>query len=129
MKFMIDEDEEDDDKVKGNESIFNCSIFYFLPAKDSEYEEFIYYDSKTDDVYDLKGCSLNENFIFLWNLGVVWSIELKTKQMKRMQIYISEQESSTYIKRVRCGSNEDIVAIRVSQTPKKDCIIYWDLVN
>ena len=76
--ILIDDDDEDD-KVKGNESIFNCSLFYFLPAKDSDYEEFIYYDSKSDDIYDLKGCSLNENFIFFWNLGVVWSLELKTK--------------------------------------------------
>ena len=114
--ILIDDDDEDD-KVKGNENIFNCSLFYFLPAKDSDYEEFIYFDSKSDDIYDLRGCSLNENYIFFWNLGVVWSIELKTKLMKRMSIYISEEEPNTYIKRVRCGSNEDMVAIRVFQSP------------
>ena len=88
----------------------------------------MYFDSEDDDVYDLKGCSMNEKYIFFWNLGVVWHLDLKTKELKRLSIYISEAETSTFIKCVRCGSNEDIVAIRVSQSPCKDCIIYWDLL-
>ena len=70
---------------------------------------------------------MNENFIFFWNVGVVWSLDLRTQELMRLPIYISEQETSTCIKIVRCGSNENLILIRVTQSPLNDCIIYWDL--
>lgn len=44
-----------------------------------------------------------------------------------MSLYISEEETETFIKNVRCGSNENIVSIIVRQTPLLDCIIIWDI--
>lgn len=47
----------------------------------------------------------------------------------RLSLYISEKEIHTFVKKVRTGSDENIVCIRVQQSPMKDCIIMWDLIN
>ena len=44
-----------------------------------------------------------------------------------MEIYISEAETDTFIKRVRTMSDDDIVCIRVQQSEKDDCLIIWDI--
>ena len=49
--------------------------------------------------------------------------------MKKLSIYISEEEKQTFVKRVRCGTNKNVIAIRITQSPLKDCIIQWDLKN
>ena len=42
---------------------------------------------------------------------------------------MSEQrDQEAYIKNVRCGSDENLILIRVKQSSKQDCIIYWDLI-
>jgi hypothetical protein len=46
-----------------------------------------------------------------------------------MQIAISLSETQTFVKRVRTGSDSDLICIRVAQTPLKDFIIMWDLVR
>ena len=46
-----------------------------------------------------------------------------------MQIAISLAETQTFVKRVRTGSDSDLICIRVTQTPLKDFIIMWDLVR
>ena len=112
------------------EDIQNCSFFYFLPNKESSTKEYLYFDSMSDDIYDLKDCSLNENFIFFWNDQVVWSFDLRSQELMRLPFQMSEQrDQEAYIKNVRCGSDENLILIRVKQSNKKDCIIYWDLIN
>ena len=84
LSFKDQKDEEDDEILQ--ESIKNCSFFYFIPSKNSSTKEFLYFDSKSDDIWDLKGCSMNENFIFFWNNSVVWSCDLKTQVLNRIPI-------------------------------------------
>lgn len=38
---------------------------------------------------------------------------------------IHDQDSS--IKTVRCGSNKNLICVRIKQTPTIDCMIVWDL--
>mmetsp|Transcript_9402 Transcript_9402/g.14352 ORF Transcript_9402/g.14352 Transcript_9402/m.14352 type:complete len:174 (+) Transcript_9402:4256-4777(+) len=78
-------------------------------------------------IYDLKGVSMNQGYVFFHNFGKAWKLDLFTKKLTRLSIYISEKEEQTWIKKVRTGSNKNIVALRVEQTPKLDCIIIWDL--
>ena len=56
-------------------------------------------------------------------------MSLKTKKLTKIPIQISNKESSTMIKRVRTGSDESFVTIRIQLTAKKDCIVIWDLAN
>ena len=83
----------------------------------------MYLDSERDELYDIQGVSMNELYIFFWNLGNVWALSLETQKMKKLSIYISEEEKQTFVKRVRCGSNQNVVSLRITQSPLKDCII------
>tara|TARA_B110000285_G_C14536402_1_gene343032 strand:+ start:112 stop:507 length:396 start_codon:yes stop_codon:yes gene_type:complete len=111
----------------------DCSLFYYQamkydlvdnPDKDLH---FMYYDSKGDDVSKLIGVSLNNKYIFFWNVSSCWYICVKTQHFEKMKIYISEAETETFIKRVRTMSNDDIVCIRVEQSEVSDCLIIWDI--
>lgn len=87
----------------------------------------MYFDSPTDKITNLRGISMNADWLFLWNDGFVWKFHLLTHERTKMDLYISLNEKQTKIKRVRTGSNSNFVCIRVSQTPTQDCIIQWDL--
>lgn len=97
----------------------DCSLFYYQankydlvknPDKDLH---FMYYDSKSDNISKLLGVSLNNKYIFFWNLSSCWYICVKSQHFEKMKIYISEAETDTFIKRVRTMSNDDIVCLRV----------------
>ena len=101
--FGHDEDEE-------KESLLNCSFFYYIPNPNGENqknEEHLYFDSQHDIITELQGASMNNGFIFFWNLGKVWSLNLENRELKRLNLNISEKETQTFVKRVRCGSNKD----------------------
>ena len=70
---------------------------------------------------------MNERYIFFWNLGKVWKLDLESKELSTLNIYIDENEKQTWVKKVRTGSNKYQVCIRVRQSPTSDCIIMWDL--
>ena len=65
----------------------------------------------------LRGCSMNEKYIFIWNKGHIWKIDLETQERSKMDVTISEDENDTWVKRVRTGSDSSIVCIRVTQSP------------
>lgn len=75
----------------------------------------------------MQGVSMNEKYIFFWNLGSVWSLDLSSKVKKKLSLYVSENEISTFVKKVRCTSNPDKICIRIRQSPQQDCIVIWDL--
>jgi hypothetical protein len=72
---------------------------------------------------------MNQQFIFFWNYGIVWALNLGTQVMNKLSIYISEEEKQTFVKRVRCGTSKNVIVIRITQSPLKDVIIQWDLKN
>ena len=37
-------------------------------------EEFLYFDSNDDEITNLKGVSMNQDYIFFWNTGKVWKL-------------------------------------------------------
>ena len=39
-----------------------------------------------DEINDLKGVSLNEDYIFFWNLNIIWKMSLKTKELTKIPI-------------------------------------------
>lgn len=59
---------------------------------------------------------MNEKYIFFWNLGNAWKLNLQTKDISRLDLYISEKEVHTHIKKMRTGSDENIVCIRVTRS-------------
>ena len=75
------------------------------------------------------GVSMNTKYIFFWNLGTAWKMNLINKEISKLKIYISERETRTFIKKVRTGSDEKFVTIIVEQSPTEDCIIIWDVEN
>jgi hypothetical protein len=65
----------------------NSSVFFFIPNKNNTKfgktvkmapKTFIYYDSPADKVAKLRGCSMNERFIFFWNEGNVYKINVRS---------------------------------------------------
>jgi len=120
----------DDSEDIDHEDILNCSFFYYIAGqKNNRQGEYIYFDSESDEIKDLKGVSMNEKYIFLWNLGNAWKIDLETKDINKLSLYISEREKQTSIKQLSTGSDSDTVCVRVEQSEVEDCVIYWDLVN
>jgi len=115
---------EEDLKPEEKEHIKTSSVFFYIGnAEKVDYGEYIYFDSPEDQVVNLTGTSMNESYIFFWNLGSVWKLSLKTKQLSRLALYISEKEIHTYVVKVRTGSDKNIVCVRVHQSPQQDCII------
>ena len=58
----------------------NASVFFFIPNKNNTRDKpFIYYDSPSDSVEKLRGVSMNTDYIFLWNDGHVWKIDLESQ--------------------------------------------------
>ena len=91
-------------------------MFYFKAGTEQvkdNIKEFFYFDGVDDEINDLKGVSMNEDYIFFWNLNIIWKMSLKTKKLTKIPIQISNKESSTIIKRVRTGSDESFVTIRI----------------
>jgi len=64
----------------------------------------------------MQGASLNDSYAFFWNKGTVWALVLETRVLKKLSLYISEDEKLSFVRRVRCGSNPDKVGIRVAQS-------------
>ena len=92
-----------------------------------ENREFIYFDSEDDEVYNLQGISMNQDFIFFWNRGKVWKLHMATQVLSEIGIYIDEDEAESYIKQACTSSNKGRLYIRVHQSPTMDCMIIWDL--
>ena len=127
---LFGDDEETKEPGKKVELIQDCSFFYYLSnekGNNKECSEYIYHDSIDDEIFGLRGVSMNERFIFFWNAGKVWKLCLKSKKISQLSLYISEEEKHTFVKKIRTGSNKDIVCIRVEQSQTSDCVIIWDL--
>ena len=45
----------------------------------SENQEFIYFDSQHDDITEMQGASMNDKYVFFWNLGNVWALDVQTR--------------------------------------------------
>ena len=54
-------------------------------------QPFIYFDSNDDEIYDLKGTSMNEDYIFFWNSGKVWKLDIETQILTEMGMYVDER--------------------------------------
>ena len=64
------------------DTIRECSFFYFEGNETvNTFGQHYYFDDMNDQIDQLKGVSMNESFIFFWNLGKVWKLELKSKEM------------------------------------------------
>jgi hypothetical protein len=116
---MFDEESgrEEDEEEHKREPLRHCSIFFFTPGPKKEADRnhvpFMYFDSPTDDIVNLRGISMNSRYLFLWNDGYAWKIDLETHEKSRMSLAISLNEKMTKIVRVRTGSSPKFVCIRV----------------
>ena len=57
----------------------SCSFFFYVPNPNSENKEFIYFDSQHDDITEMQGASMNDKYVFFWNLGIVWALDVETR--------------------------------------------------
>ena len=86
-------DEGDCEEEHTHEHIDNSSMFVYLPNHDkNNNKDFIYFDSPSDEIVFMQGASMNENYVFFWNLGSVWKLDLSTQILSKLSIYISEKE-------------------------------------
>jgi len=71
---------DDDEDEKGESEGIEMASMFFYSGNESNNDNgnFIYFDSPFDDIVHMQGVSMNENFIFFWNLGRVWKLHLKT---------------------------------------------------
>jgi hypothetical protein len=104
------------------ETLKHKSIIYYVKCNFSEespefLDDYVYFDcpdtKKDIDIKDITGISMNNRYIFFWNVGSAWKLNLVTKEVTKMKIYISEKEVRTFIKKIRTGSDDSIVCIRV----------------
>jgi hypothetical protein len=127
------EDEEDDkenDSSKHRDNIFDCSLFLCVCNETlNNNGTFLHFDAPNDEITNMQGVSMNQNYIFFWNLGSVWSLDLRSKEKKKLSLYVSENELATFVKKVRCTSDPERISIRVQQSPQVDCIIIWDMIK
>jgi hypothetical protein len=64
----------------------------------------------------MQGVSMNHDYIFFWNLGNAWKLDLRSKKVSKLTLYVSEDETQTFIKRLRTTSDRNIICIRVQQS-------------
>ena len=77
----------------------------------------------------MTGIAMNTMYIFFWNLNSAWKMNLKTKMITKLKLYISTKETKAFIKKVRTSSDDSFVTIIVEQSPTSNCIIIWDVEN
>ena len=88
-------DDDDIEDLQEKESLLNCSFFYYhanTTGPNKENGDYLYFDSQYDNMKDIKGASMNEDFMFFWSLGNVWSFSLQQKRLVKLALYISEKE-------------------------------------
>ena len=68
-------------------------FLYISNQQNNNYGKYLYYDSPKDQINGMQGVSMNEKYIFFWNLGSVWKIDLPTKKISKLDLYISEDET------------------------------------
>jgi len=66
-----------------------------------------------DNIDKLLGVSINDNYIFFWNAGNAWKLDLKTRIKTKMSFEISQKEENTFIKRIRTTSDNSFICIRL----------------
>ena len=109
--------------AKEDENYFTKSAFYFFYANDqlsdgknnSKLEDYLFFDDEVSHkkyhkdpnphskpISNIQGASMNTENIFFWNLGNAWKLNLKSKILKRLKLYISEEDPNTFIRLVRC---------------------------
>lgn len=67
------------------------SFFYYSAGiKNSQQGEYLFYDGLKKNMKELVGVSMNERFIFFWNLGSAWKLDLVSKEITKLSLYISE---------------------------------------
>ena len=115
--LFLDNDEEEE-VPKFHDNITDASFFYYSSngLSGNNFSDHIHYDSPFDDIVGMSGVSMNELYIFFWNNGSVWKLDLATKKRTKLSLYISEKEIQTFIVKVRTCSNKDLVCIRVRQS-------------
>lgn len=59
-------------------------------------KEFFYFYGVDDEIKDLLGVSMNEDFIFFWSRNLVWKLALKTRLLTKIPVQISTKEKDTF---------------------------------
>ena len=82
---MADFNEDQFNDKETGENIRDSSVFYFEGNENkNRYGKHLYFDCLHDDIVNLKGVSMNERYIFFWNLGKVWKLDLESKEMTEL---------------------------------------------
>ena len=93
-------------------------IYYIMHDSKNEYHksfdnDYLYLFGEEKGII---GLSMNTKYLFFWNLGNAWKMNLKSKEITRLKLYISEKETMTFIKKLRTGSDETFITIIVEQS-------------
>lgn len=87
-ELLEDSDLQDEDNV---DEMVQFSFFYYSAGiKNSQQGEYLFYDGLKKNMKELVGVSMNERFIFFWNLGSAWKLDLVSKEITKLSLYISE---------------------------------------
>lgn len=70
------EEKVDDETYLGYE--INSFFFFFAnPNGGKKNKDYLYFDGEDDTVYEFKGCSMNQKYIFFWNQGKIWKLNIE----------------------------------------------------
>lgn len=74
------------------------------------------------------GYTINNRYTFFWNHHSVWYLDLdkmkidgpsdEVRNVGRIGLYVDKRETQTYIKKVRNGSHENVIALIVKQSDR-----------
>ena len=124
LKEGFDEDDASEQEHTYEQKLKHSFYYYSAGYKNSMQGEYLFYDGGNKDLKELNergkkendeinGVSMNEKYIFFWSLGKVWKLDLVSKILSKMSLYIDEDEKHTFVKDVATGSDPDTVCIRV----------------
>lgn len=80
--YFNDSNMSDEESDGEKEEIKHCSFFFFVPGPGRNHTPFLYFDSPNDKINNLRGISMNADWLFLWNDGFVWKLDLHTHERK-----------------------------------------------
>jgi hypothetical protein len=94
INYSSDDGEESSCDEGAQEDIKNCAFFFFVPrpGKNHKAKHFLYFDSLTDKIKNLRGISMNTNYLFFWNDSHAWKMDIESQERTQLSICISEAE-------------------------------------
>ena len=76
--------------------------------------------------------TLNDKYIIFWNNFMCWYVcldELEACKMHPIDLYVDRDEKQSFIRRIRAGSDPNLLTIVIRQSIKSDSYMIWNIAS